>query len=153
MFSQNNLEKLLNKWDFLSKGSAESFLICWMTHTALKYACPSLVIPHILDQFFWNKIILSQHLGPKGIPIKKLNEKNFENKLLDLLNNESYKRNTRLLSEKMKAESDKNKLYDLIINLGHLKLALAGMIPYNKKTPGIQRIGASKCRPTNVSFG
>jgi UDP:flavonoid glycosyltransferase YjiC (YdhE family) len=48
--------------------------------------------------------------------IKNLNEKNFESKLLDLMNNESYKRNTRLISEKMKAESDKEKLYDMIVN-------------------------------------
>lgn len=86
------------------------------THTALKYACPSLIIPHILDQFFWSEFIVKLHLGPKGIPIKKLNEKNFETKLLDLINNKSYKRNTRLFSEKMKAESDKDKLYDLIVN-------------------------------------
>lgn len=86
------------------------------THTALKYACPSLIIPHILDQFFWNNIISKLHLGPKGISIKNLNEKNFESKLLDLMTNESYKRNTRIISENMKAESDKEKLYDMIIN-------------------------------------
>lgn len=86
------------------------------THAALKYACPSLIIPHILDQFFWNKIIKQLHLGPEGIPIKKFDEKNFESKLLDLMNNESYKRNVKLVSEKMKAESDKEKLYDLIMN-------------------------------------
>ena len=33
------------------------------THMALKYACPSLVIPHILDQFYWNNIIAKQKLG------------------------------------------------------------------------------------------
>ncbi len=86
------------------------------THTALKYACPSLLIPHILDQFFWNKIISKLQLGPEGMSIKNLNEKNFESKLLDLMNNESYKMNTKLISEKMNAESDKDKLYDMILN-------------------------------------
>lgn len=85
------------------------------THTALKYACPSLIVPHILDQFFWNKIISKLHLGPEGMSIKNLNEKDFESKLIDLMNNESYKRNTRLISEIMKAESNKDKLYEMII--------------------------------------
>ncbi len=85
------------------------------THTALKYACPSLIIPHIMDQFHWNKTISKLHLGPKGISIKNLNEKDFENKLLDLINNESYKRNAKLISEKMKTESNKNTLYELIV--------------------------------------
>ncbi len=85
------------------------------THTALKYACPSLVIPHILDQFYWNKTISNLHLGPKGMSIKNLNEKNFESKLLDLINNESYKRNAKLISQRMKAESNKDKLYEMIV--------------------------------------
>ena len=86
------------------------------THKALKYACPSLIIPHILDQFFWNNIISKLHLGPKGRSIKKLNENDFESKFLDLINNKSYKRNARSISEKMKAESDKDKLYEMIVN-------------------------------------
>lgn len=86
------------------------------THTALKYACPSLIIPHILDQFFWNEVISKLHLGPKGMSIKNLNEKSFESRLLDLMNNDSYRRNTRLISNKMKTEGDKDKLYNMIVN-------------------------------------
>lgn len=86
------------------------------THTALKYSCPSLVILHILDQFFWNRLISKLDLGPKGISIKKLNELNFENRLVDLMTNESFKRNAKVISKKMKVESDKNRLYDLIVN-------------------------------------
>lgn len=86
------------------------------THTALKYSCPSLIIPHILDQFFWNKINSNLNLGPKGIPIRKLNEINFENKLLDLMNNDSYKINSQMISKQMSTESNKDKLYELIVN-------------------------------------
>jgi UDP:flavonoid glycosyltransferase YjiC (YdhE family) len=86
------------------------------THTALKYACPSLIIPHILDQFYWNKTVSALHLGPKGMSIKNLDEKNFESKLLDLINNESYKRNAKLISEKMISESNKDKLYEMILS-------------------------------------
>ena len=86
------------------------------THTALKYACPSLVIPHILDQFFWSKTITDLHLGPEGIPIKHLDEKTFERKLLALMNDPAYKNNATIISEKMKTENDVDKLYEMIIN-------------------------------------
>ena len=85
------------------------------THTALKYGVPSLIIPHIIDQFFWNRTLAGLGLGPKGIPIKKLNEKDFEPLLLDLINNPSYKENAREISAKMKAESDPEKFYKMIV--------------------------------------
>jgi UDP:flavonoid glycosyltransferase YjiC (YdhE family) len=86
------------------------------THSALKHACPSLIVPHILDQFYWSRTITGLRLGPEGIPIKKLDEKNFERKLLDLMNNPFYKSNATIISEKMKTESDVDKLYNMIIN-------------------------------------
>jgi UDP:flavonoid glycosyltransferase YjiC (YdhE family) len=84
------------------------------THTALKYTCPSLVIPHAVDQFFWAKTVSTLGLGPKGISIRKLNEQNFETVLLDLLDNDHYRKNARQISEKMKSESDQDKLYKMI---------------------------------------
>ena len=89
---------------------------CGTTHTALKYGLPALIIPHILDQFFWEKTISSLKLGPKGISIHKFNEKNFETKLLDLYNNKDYKNNALAISNKMQVESNKNKLYELIMS-------------------------------------
>jgi sterol 3beta-glucosyltransferase len=86
------------------------------THTALKYRCPSLIVPHILDQFYWSKIISRLRLGPEGISIKNLDEKIFERKLLDLMSNQSYKNNATIISEKIKTESNVEKLYDMIIN-------------------------------------
>lgn len=86
------------------------------THTALKYGCPSLIIPHIIDQFFWKNTIANLKLGPKGFSIKKLKKKNFESKVLDLFNNDQYKTNAGLISEKIKSESDKEKLYHMIVN-------------------------------------
>jgi len=85
-------------------------------HTALKYACPSLVVPHILDQFYWSKTISGMHLGPEGISIKNLDENIFERRLLDLMNNPSYKNNATIINEKLKTENDITRLYDIIIN-------------------------------------
>lgn len=30
------------------------------THTAIKYGCASLIIPHIIDQYVWNKIVFEK---------------------------------------------------------------------------------------------
>ena len=86
------------------------------THTALKYACPSLIVPHILDQFYWSKTISGLHLGPEGIPIRDLNEEILERKLLDLMTDQSYKSNAIIISEKIKAENDIDELYEMITN-------------------------------------
>lgn len=85
------------------------------THTALKYGCASLVVPHILDQFYWGKTVASLHLGPESVSIKNLDEKTFERKLLDLMNNPSYKTNAIILSDRMKTETDVDKLYNMIV--------------------------------------
>ncbi|WP_020568917.1 glycosyltransferase [Neolewinella persica] len=60
------------------------------THTALKHQCASLIIPHIIDQFFWNKRVAALGAGPLGIKIKQLNETTFEQLILDLRSNVSY---------------------------------------------------------------
>jgi len=86
------------------------------THTALKYGCPSLAVPHILDQFYWSRTISDLHLGPEGIPIKNLDEKTLERKLPDLMNNSSYKNNAIIISKKIKTEADIDRLYDMIMN-------------------------------------
>ena len=85
------------------------------THTALKYGCPCLLIPHIIDQFMWRIIVREQQLGPDGIPIKKLQHDNFEAALLDLMNNPNYLENANKISEKMHRESDTDRYYDLIL--------------------------------------
>ena len=88
---------------------------CGTTHTALKYGLPALIIPHVLDQFFWEKTISCLKLGVKGISIHKFNEKEFETKLLDLYNNQDYKKNALAISKKMQVESSRNKLYEIIM--------------------------------------
>ncbi|PCH75557.1 MAG: UDP-glucose--sterol glucosyltransferase [Flavobacteriaceae bacterium] len=84
------------------------------THTALKYGCPNLIIPHILDQPFWNSTIASLELGPLGMPIKDLNKKDFRSLLLDLIRNKIYKKNALRIRVAMQHESNEDSLYELI---------------------------------------
>lgn len=86
------------------------------THTALKYGCPSLIVPHIIDQFMWRNTIYDLGVGPKGIAIRKINLKNLEPLILDLYQNTVYKERANQISEQMKKENFKEELYQFIIN-------------------------------------
>ena len=44
-----------------------------------------LILPHIADQFLWNKLIHKSGIGPLGFPIKKFTSARFEEKVLELL--------------------------------------------------------------------
>ncbi len=85
------------------------------THLALKHGCASMIIPHIIDQFVWDKIIHETGVGPRGVRINKLNPKTFESKVLDLLQNEKYKAKALEISESMKKEDLVERLVNAIL--------------------------------------
>lgn len=76
------------------------------THTATKHGRPSLIIPHIVDQFFWNKVIARCGLGPLGIKIKRLSAQTFAPLLLDLRAEPTYAKNARALAARMIGEAN-----------------------------------------------
>ena len=65
------------------------------THTALKYGCASLIIPHIIDQYVWNKIIAKKGVGPLGIDVSRITVQKLEPKIIDLWTNKSLQRGSR----------------------------------------------------------
>lgn len=74
------------------------------THTALKHACPTLIIPHIIDQFAWNRLVHKSGAGPLGIPMNKLPSGKLKALIRDLYTNPSYLLRARGISSSMKAE-------------------------------------------------
>ena len=88
------------------------------THTAIKYGCPSLIIPHIIDQYVWNKLVHKKGLGPLGMDVSKISVKKLEPKILDLLGNQSYKEKAMQLSEKMQLEDYKDQVEQAIVAEG-----------------------------------
>ncbi len=42
------------------------------THMALMHGCASMTVPHIIDQFVWDKLVAERGAGPRGIRIGKL---------------------------------------------------------------------------------
>ncbi len=85
------------------------------THTALKYGCSTLIIPHIIDQYVWNKIIYKKGAGPLGTDISKINAKNLESKILDLINNPSYKERAKEMGVKISNENLRAEIYKAIV--------------------------------------
>ena len=85
------------------------------THTALKYGCASLIIPHIIDQFAWINIISKLGAGPRGISINKLKSENLNRLISDLYTNKKYKDSAIEISKNMKQEQLENKLYEHIL--------------------------------------
>jgi len=84
------------------------------THSAIKYGCASLIIPHFIDQFFWSKRIVDLELGPQAVSIKKLNEENFEFPLRELIYNRKFKINAEDMADKMLNEFNEDDLMNLI---------------------------------------
>ncbi len=85
------------------------------THLALKYGCATMIIPHIIDQFVWNKIINNMGVGPKGIKIGKITTKNLEPKILELVNNTSFKKKAEKVASQMEKEDFREELYNSIV--------------------------------------
>ena len=82
---------------------------------ALKYGCATLIVPHIIDQFAWDKIVYDIGTGPKGIKINKITKKNLEPKILKLLNNTTFKEKAGQIASQMGKEDFREELYNAII--------------------------------------
>lgn len=87
------------------------------THMAMKYGCPSVIIPHIIDQFLWNEINNKEGLGPKGVSINRLTNRNFETLLSNLISNHSYKEKALEVSTEIMKEDFKSELYDFLTSM------------------------------------
>jgi len=85
------------------------------THLALKYGCATMIIPHIIDQFVWNQIVYNMGAGPKGIRIDKITTRNLEPKILELVNNSSFKEKAEQIASQMGKENFREEIYRSII--------------------------------------
>lgn len=84
------------------------------THTALRYGRSSAIVPHIIDQFFWNRQIARLGAGPRGIPVRKLNSHNFADLLLKLREERDYAHRAQQIARQMETEDRIENLLQLI---------------------------------------
>ncbi len=85
------------------------------THLGLKHGCATMIIPHIIDQHVWNKIVCNLGVGPKGIKIGKITKENLEPKILELVNNTSFKEKAGQVANQMAKENFREEIYKSII--------------------------------------
>ena len=78
------------------------------THLTAKYGCVSLIIPHIVDQFLWDKLVTAKGMSPGGMGVSKL-KPSIEAKILDLYQNPKYKSAAYNISAEMLREEDNGK--------------------------------------------
>lgn len=83
------------------------------THLGVKYACPTLILPHVIDQFTWNTLISELGAGPKGVAVSRLNNKMLLKLLQDLMLNPDYRHRVKQLSQEMAEETSNEKLQQL----------------------------------------
>ena len=86
------------------------------THKSLKYGCPTMIIPHIIDQYAWNNIVNEVGAGPKGIKIGNISIHNLEPKILELMSNTSFKKKAVKIAERMNQEDYREEVYHTIID-------------------------------------
>ena len=84
------------------------------THLALKYGLASLIIPHIIDQFVWDKITAGLGAGPQGVKIGKITPQTLTPKFLDLVNNPAYKAQAEAVAGQMAQEDFRAAIYQAI---------------------------------------
>jgi len=61
------------------------------THSAARSGRPQMVVPLLLDQFYWSHRVSELGLGPGGVRIKTISKKRLERKVVDLVRNPVYK--------------------------------------------------------------
>jgi UDP:flavonoid glycosyltransferase YjiC (YdhE family) len=84
------------------------------THASLKYGCSTMISPHIVDQYAWDDIVRDLGVGPEGIAISKIKRRNLELKILDLFQNQTYKKKAYEVSKKISSEDLTDSLYKTI---------------------------------------
>jgi len=85
------------------------------THLALQHGCATMIIPHIIDQFVWDKIIYAMGVGPRGIKVNKITTKNLEPKILELVSNSSFKKKAEQVGSQIRKENFREEIYKSII--------------------------------------
>lgn len=86
------------------------------THLSIKYGCVSLIIPHIVDQFLWNRIIHKKGLGPLGVKVSKLKEAKLRSLITDAWQNQSYKQKAEEVGAEMSNEHYENEILSILTN-------------------------------------
>jgi len=76
------------------------------TAAVLRAGVPGIVIPHVIDQFYWGQRVYELGVSPKWIPRGKLNPENLSNAILQARNDACMRDKARELGSRIRAEED-----------------------------------------------
>ena len=85
------------------------------THQGAAHGCVQMIVPHIVDQFFWNRIIEKQKLGPMGTSIHNLDAGKFEIALIDFWTNSVFAENAAKIASKIRIEGKRDTVLNLVL--------------------------------------
>ena len=75
------------------------------THSAARSGKPQMIAPIILDQFYWSNRVNELGIGPGSVKINGISKKKLEQKVVDLVNNQSYKAKARIIADLIKGDN------------------------------------------------
>jgi UDP:flavonoid glycosyltransferase YjiC (YdhE family) len=74
------------------------------THSAARAGKPQMVVPLLIDQFYWGHRVKELGIGPGSVKMKAPSRTHLEEKVLDLLSNPAYKENAARLGKQIQSE-------------------------------------------------
>ncbi len=86
------------------------------THQGAAHGCVQMIVPHIIDQYFWNRIVENRQLGPFGTSIHDLNANKFEIALINFWTNQAYAKSAKKLAQQIQNEAKRETVLNLVIN-------------------------------------
>jgi UDP:flavonoid glycosyltransferase YjiC (YdhE family) len=74
------------------------------THSAGRAGKPQLIVPILLDQFYWGRRVFVLGVGPNSVNLAKISRTALKIKIADLITNPEYQKNAALLGERIRSE-------------------------------------------------
>jgi UDP:flavonoid glycosyltransferase YjiC (YdhE family) len=88
------------------------------TQTAAGAGVPQIIIPFLLDQYYWADLIYRMGIGPEKIKINKINKKYLKNIIKESINNINYNNMAKTLSNRINHEDAFKKINSIILAEG-----------------------------------
>ncbi len=84
------------------------------TASVCRAKVPSIVVPHIADQFYWGKLLYELGVAPKSLHRRKLTAKRLAQRIQQVLDTPSMSEKVKTLGTKMESEDGLSTAIDLI---------------------------------------
>ncbi len=95
------------------------------TATAAICGAPQIIVPHVLDQYYWGKQIQQQQLGPPPIRRSKLNAHRLAKAIRTCVENSEIKDNVQDTAQQIRRTDGVKRTVDAILDTANMALSVA----------------------------